>query len=360
MNKRKILVISLSGIGNTLLATPFLKVLRKHYLDERIDFLGLNQGIVEVVEASSLVDDIFIFSKKFFKNLSVIRQLRRKGYAYSVTLFPSNKRQFNILAFLIGAKRRATHSYDSRNIATFSFLQNVKIPVDESLCDIEQNMNLLKAFTLESRVKNKEPNIFIDKRDAQFAEQFLKEKRLESEFLIGMHPGGGGIWDKRWQGSLKRWPEEYFARACDRLIELKKAKILIFGGVEEEELKDKIKDLSRYKKDIVIINEASLKKVSALIRKCKSFISNDTSLMHIGAALGVPTLGIFGPTNYKRTAPYGKNGYYIKSGISCSPCLKYPFYSTSSKIKCTKNLECLRKITPDDVINKLKEMEKIS
>lgn len=356
-NQKKILIISLSGIGNTLLATPFLQDLKIYFPDSMIDFLVLNKGMAEVVAENSIVNNVFILSGHFIKDFILVFKLRNKKYTYSVTLFPSNKWQFNVLAFLIGARLRVTHAYGYAKLKTVSFLQNVKIQADENIPDIEQNTNLLKAFGCSGQ--SKKMLLPLKEDDRRFAEYFLRERVIAGEFVIGIHPGGGGILDKSWQGLTKRWPEERFAELCDYLVEYKRARVLIFGGREEEHIKNRIKTQAIYKTELFIVDALSLTKTAGLIERCSLFISNDTSLMHIAAALNIPVLGILGPTNYKRTAPCGENAYYIKSDIACSPCLEYPFYTTNSKIKCGRELECFKNITVGAVINRLKELRLI-
>ncbi|RKY38376.1 MAG: hypothetical protein DRP72_01905 [Candidatus Omnitrophota bacterium] len=357
MSKKRMLIISLSGIGNTLLALPFLTSLKDNFSSAQIDLVCLTQGIVELLSPRGLIDNFYVFSRNIVKVLFMILRLRRNKYLYSFIIFPSNKWQFDLVAFMIGARYRVTHCYKYRSKINLSFLQNIRIKAEETLHDVEQNLNFLKIFNINS--SQREVELFLDDRELAFAEDFLKNKGLQEAFLVGIHPGGGGRLSKKWQGRFKRWPVSYFSKLCDRLIEQKGAKILIFGGREESEIKKEVKRIASHKESLFIIEELSLRRVSALIKKCKLFISNDTALMHISAALGVSTLGIFGPTNWRRTAPYSNSGYYISSDIPCSPCLKYPFFSSSSKIKCNKGVKCLKEITVEKVMDKLKELNLI-
>jgi len=352
----KILVFSLSGIGNTILALSFLEKLKRYFRNAKIDILVTSKQQLDLIKNSNLADKIFIFSKNFFKMLAIILRLRMRKYIYSFTLFPSNRWEFNLLAFLVGAKKRVTHSYMYGRIKSLSFLQNIKIPAQSSLHDVEQNLQLLKLFNASFGEENIEIKITLGDKERLFAEEFLKKKGMLGKFLVGIHPGGGSSWNKRWQGERKRWPAQYFVQLCDELIEKKKGYVLIFGGEEEKELKERIKNMVIQKENVVIVEENSIIRTASIIKRCSLFISNDTGLMHLSTALGVPTLGIFGPTNYKRTAPYGKFGNYIKSSLKCSPCLRYPFYSLNSKIKCKKNFLCLQKITVKMVIDKLEEL----
>ena len=72
--------------------------------------------------------------------------------------------------------------------------------------------------------------------------------------------------------------------------------------------------------------------------------------MHIATATGIPTFGIFEPTDYKRTAPFGKKCYIIKTGLGCQPC-----YDVERKFHCSKkDIECLTRLTPEYIFEKIK------
>lgn len=351
MKIKKILVICASGIGNTILFTPTLRGLRKGLPKAKVTLLVTKSVFAEPIKGSKLANQIVVFENgnSLWKKIKLIHKLRKEKFDYSLTAFPSNRWQFNVLAFLVGAQKRITHNYKVGKIRTLSFLQNVRVSVDEKLHDIEQNLNLLKPIKITPS-QEKKLLFYLSPKEKKLAGKFWQENNLDASFVVGIHPGSGGI-----QQEAKRWPEEKFAEFCNRLIKEKKVKILIFGGPEEKKLKEKIKSSSKNKGSIYLVN-ASLKQVAALIKRCNLFISNDSGLMNMSIAVGVKTIGIFGPTNYKRTAPYGRNGYALRrKNLPCSPCLKYPFYSTSSKVECEKNFECLRKIRVKDIINIINE-----
>lgn len=349
MKNKRILAISLSGIGNTILFTPFLNSFKRNYPEDEIDFLVLNQAMADVVSKSNLVDDIFVLSKKPFRILKTLWQLRKRHYDYSVTAFPSNKWQFNVLAFSIGAKNRVTHKYQCCQLRTLSFLQNKKIKAIEGIHDVEQNMNLLKVFEINPKKEERKLIFYISNENKRFADNFLRQNYLENKFLVGIHPGCNK------DNKYRRWPKEYFVKLINYLTDKKKNFLLFFGPDEIEEVTwiyNNVNDRS----GVFLIEEKNLKNVGALIARCGVFICTDSGLGHIAAVLKVKTFAIFGPAQVLRTRPYGKYGHYISLNLPCSPCLKYPFHSTSSKIKCKKNFECLRKIKVEDVIKKIKEV----
>ena len=90
--------------------------------------------------------------------------------------------------------------------------------------------------------------------------------------------------------------------------------------------------------------------MAALISKCTVVVANDSGPMHISAALGIPTLGIFGPTNPKAHGPYSQNSdYVIKDDLECIIC---------NKLICPLQHECMRELPVDKVINKLGQLMK--
>jgi heptosyltransferase-2 len=350
----KILILSFSGIGNSLMAAPFLNCLRQKINPAQIDILCLNHAMGEAFKLVFDGGKVYSLSGGITQKLTQILSLRRKKYDYCVTIFPSNKWQFDIIAFLSGAKNRISHTY---RINRFSaFLQNIKIPAEDNLHDVEQNLRLLKAFGQGGDDCCRGLTFHFSEADNKFAENFLAANIPERSFLVGMHPGAGSDYGgQSWQGRSKRWSEDNFAVLCDRLIEEKNARIILFGGKNELNLKNSIKTHSCHSDKVFLAHTLTLAQAAALIGRCKLFISNDSGLMHLAAFMCIPVLGIFGPTNCKRTAPCGEKSFYIRSEVSCAPCLKYPFYSTSSKLRCRDGLRCFDGISVEEVVQFLKK-----
>ena len=103
-----------------------------------------------------------------------------------------------------------------------------------------------------------------------------------------------------------------------------------------------------HQKFISVIGQLSLDETASLIKRCKLFISNDTGLMHIATTVETPVIAIFGPTDQKRTAPYGKGNLVIRKNLECSPCYKFHI----RKFKCKFNsVKCLNNISVEEVIS---------
>ena len=351
--QEKVLILSFSGIGNGLMAVPFLNCLKEKIAPRAIDILCLNEPMVEAFNLTFEGAEVFCLTGRRPADLFTILALRKRRYDLCITLFPSNKWQFDVIAFLSGAKRRISHQYPVNRLS--AFLQNVKIPANTALHDIQQNLNLLKALSFEPPQGSTPVNVKLGWADKKFARDFIEDHKLGGAFIVGVHPGAGSDYGGQgWQGKFKRWGEENFAGLCDALIEEKNARVILFGGKSEAALKNEIYARARCRDKIIPSYTATLFQAAALMAQCNLFISNDSGLMHLAAFSRVPTLGIFGPTNHNRTAPWGQKSFYLRAQTECSPCLKYPFYSTFSRLHCRFNAKCFYAVSVEMVMNFLK------
>jgi len=336
---QKILILSFSGIGNSLMAAPFINCLRQKINHAQVDILCLDRAMAEAFKLVCGQRGVCSLSGGARDKLKQILKLRREKYDFCVTVFPSNKWQFDLISFLSGAKKRVSHVYRANRFS--AFLQNMKIPAHDDLHDVEQNLLLLKAFGQDGGDCCRSLIFNLSEADKEFAEKFIASNIPDGSFLVGMHPGAGSDYGNQgWQGKSKRWSEENFAALCDRLIEEKNGCVILFGGKNELDLKNRVKTLALHGDKVFLADTFTLSQAAALVNRCGLFISNDSGLMHLAAFMNVPVLGIFGPTNYRRTAPCGEKSFYIRSEEACAPCLKYPFNSTSSKLVCRDGFKC--------------------
>jgi ADP-heptose:LPS heptosyltransferase len=149
----------------------------------------------------------------------------------------------------------------------------------------------------------------------------------------------------------KAWPISYFQKLIKLLLKEENLKIIIVGGDKEI---IKVEQLVEEDKIISLVGKTSILQTAAICSKADLAISNDDCVAHIAAAVGVNIISIFGPTNPKRTAPWGnKNNIFVfKSNLPCSPC--YKLYSGVINCKFKDDIKCLKLITPEIVFEKVK------
>ena len=138
----KILVIALSGIGDALIFTPALKLLRQHYPQAEIDALVMYKGAKDIYERNSNLNKIIYFNflkEGILKSLNFILSLRKK-YDTTINVYPSNRKEYNIISFLIGAKTKAAINYLRMDKQNFGWLNNCRITENDSLHNVQSNI----------------------------------------------------------------------------------------------------------------------------------------------------------------------------------------------------------------------------
>jgi heptosyltransferase II len=337
----KILVIALSGIGDALMFTPALKLLRQSYPSAEIDTLVMYKGAEEILSANKNLNKVIHFNfldEGALKSLKFLFQLRKK-YDASINVYPSNRKEYNIISYIIGAKQRAGAVYLRKDRSCFGFLNNIRVLENDNVHNVQTNIKLCEAII--GKKSNAEPSLEypIPENENISANKFLSDAGITAnELVIGFHPGCATL-----KNHIKRrWEPEKFAELGNKLINKHTARILIFGGPEEKELKEKIFSLIGSNKANVV-NAESLTQSAAIMKRCNVFVTNDSSQMHIAAALGLKVVAIIGPTNQNYICPWKTEHKIVTLNLDCSPCF---FYSpkplvcnrTDVKFKCIKEL----------------------
>jgi len=338
--KKKILILALSGIGDALMFTPAAKLLREKFPDAVIDALVMFPGTKNIYDRTGFFDKVILFdflAEGAFRSLKFVLSLRGK-YTHSISVYPSNRREYNGIQWLIGAKKRGQVKYLRMDGSCFGWLNNVRITEDDSLHNVEENVNLVKKMFGFEEVALYPLQFPLNEDDTQFAEEYLKNEVKEGAKLVGFHPGCATFKNH----IHRRWEPEKFAALGKLLKEKHGCEVLLFGGPEEKELRANIMELAGegvFKEP----KTRSLSQSAALIKKCDLFITNDSSLMHVSSAMGVKVLAIIGPTNINYIHPWMTEYEIASLYLDCSPCF---FYSpkpltctrTDVKYKCIKEL----------------------
>jgi len=331
---QRILIIMMGGIGNMIFLTPALKALRKAHRSSMISFLFGPYGAEEVIEGSDLIDKKIIVDPKKYKGITgkikLIQELRRENFGLTITSTGTNPIKSGLLCYLAGIKYRLGESIKGKG-----YFYNLKIAWDENNHEVESNINLIQELGI--KVNDKSLYIHRSSEDKIFAQRIFANHNLDETLVVGMHPGSG-----MHQAEFKRWPKERFAQLADQLVNNYDASVIIFGGPEEINLANEIKRLMKTN-PLVMTGKTTLAQATALIEKCSLFISNDSGLLHLACAVNPSTVGIYGPTNHRRTGPYSDSAVIIRKKLDCSPCYK------GTKVDCTQ-LDCLELITVDEVL----------
>jgi ADP-heptose:LPS heptosyltransferase len=326
---KKILCIKPRGIGDILLSTIVLENLRATFPHSDIHYLT-EEFAKRAVDNNPFVSKILTFNKKDFV-LSIIRKVRKEKYDL-VLDFWSNPKTAQI-TFFSGAKYRVGYEKRGRKYA-YNFL-GINGTMGKHAA--EDNLVLLSAFDIP--IISKRIIYQTTKDEKQFANRFLGELIIPNEVLLmGIIPSGG------WES--KRCDASKWIKICQEINRNYNIKILILWGPGDENDAKQIQEGSLPKP--IMIPETNFGQLSAFIEKCDFIIANDSGPMHAAAALGKPTLGIFGPTDPEAHRPFAENSsYVIHSDLHCIIC---------TKLVCPYNHECMLELPIEKV---LKEIDKL-
>lgn len=344
----KILILALSGIGDALMFTPALSLLRRALPEAGIEALVMFKAVRDMYIRNPDIDNVHYFD---FQKEGTVRSLKflmglRKNYDVSINVYPSNRKEYNIINFMIGADRRAAAKYLRKDLQNLGDLNNVRVTEDDYTHNVQTNIRLIEKLLGKSF--NEEPplSFHLTAGDETFAQNFLSNNNLtDSDLLVGFHPGSATLKNHE----KRRWEPEKFAELGRRLIKEKGARILIFGGPEENSLKKRIKnDINS--ESAWTVESGNLAESAALMKKCNVFVSNDSSLMHVASALQLKVAAILGPTNPYYIHPWKTEHNVVRLNLDCSPCFIY----SPRPLICFRDdvlFKCIKELTVDMVQN---------
>jgi len=314
----RILVIRFSSLGDVVLVEPVFRGLKENYPDSKIGF-ATKKAYAGVFENHPSIDRVFVLDGDF---KALVGEVKSFGPDLIVDLH---------------------RNYRSRKLTSqFPEAQKLAYPKAGS----ERFLKVL--------AKNRKPA-------AHTAERYLKAingpahlmpPKLESASFVagerGVNPSGFTIGfglGAKWES--KRWPVEHFAKLAGHLKEkYPVSRFVLFGSEEEYELGTSFKERYSGQEPVVFIFGQSLSVAKRCLARLDLLVSNDSGLMHLGAALGVPTLGLFGPTHpVLGFAPLGEKSKALSLDLYCSPC------SLHGKMPCFRSRRfCLEDLLPEKVL----------
>ena len=321
----KILLIAMSGIGDTLIATPLLHELRANFPTAQIDVLVMWAGAKDLLEGNPHVNRVW--QKNFIKDgalrsLPFLLQVRREGYDISLNAHTQGRVAYRATARFIGAKRRVSHAYDNTRSWERMLIQRT-VPEDYSVHSVENNNRLLPLIGARVMLPAHEMELTLTPPEVGWAADFAMRHQLASRRCLGLHVGSGGTKNL----ALKRWPLDHYIALLKQLTPTQPGlTVLLFGGPEEQQAHARIRaEVSS--PDILIPDSKNLRQAGALMKHCHAFLSVDTALMHLAAAMKVPNQIVIeaptlNPTNY----PHGNRYTLVRNPVVNGRNLDYYRY----------------------------------
>jgi heptosyltransferase-2 len=341
----RILVLRYRFIGDTILAVPFFRNLRRAKPDAYIAWV-VAPGSADVVKGIPYVDELIYWDpvtihadsrgthRTLRAKLEFLRELRARRFDKVYVL----KRSLSsaLMALATGARNRVGFATEGRHL-----LLTTRVPYRNDRHEVENFLEVLRVDGVP--VIDSHLEAWLDPEEDNFAEEYLAARGVgHDEPLMAIHPFAAN--------PTRAWHEDNFVEVANRLQRLAGGRVLLFGGGRDARLAEYMR-LGIAPEPVMAVGTTSLRQTMALLARCRLLVCNDSGIMHLAAALGVPLVAVFGPQSPVKFGPWGKNSRVVYGRFPCSPC-RQKFFQECSPSPRGKP-ECIESITVQQVLDEI-------
>jgi len=320
----RVLIVKLSSLGDLFHVLPLVHAI-KSSTGAVIDWVTQKE-YCPVVTCFTEVARVISFPRHGFPRTwpSFLRALRLD--AYDLVLDCQGLLKSAVVARMARGERRIGPSFN-RECSRWLY-DAIAGPRDKQRHAVEENLDMARALGVAVQ-------------EIVFPVRFPP---LETGIA---HPRIGMVPVSRWE--TKNWPLEHFIELADAVAREMRASVCVFGGAQVGE-RTACERVARAAdgRGHNLAGRTSLTELGSWIAAMDLVVTNDSGPMHIAAALGVPVLALFGPTDPIRTGPYGARHRVIVAPMACRPC--------HGKVCMREDMACMRSISPAVVVQAIREM----
>lgn len=330
---KKILIRGPNWVGDAVLAIPAMKAVREYFPEAEITVM-VRPWVAGLFRAAPFVDRVWSEPKP--AGLSdwtrITRTIRAGGFDLALLL--PNSFESALMMFAGGVRQRVGYATDAR-----SWMLTTSInPSSEVRHQTHYYLDLIKMVTPGGVQPSVEIQATAEEREAAWRLLEAEGIPAGSPFLV-LNPGAA-------YGSAKRWYADRFARVADTLSRELKLTVALIGSEGERGIAEEVaRQISG--RTSILNGKTSLETLIGVLSESSLMITNDSGPMHIAAALGVPTVAVFGSTDDRVTSPCGARTRIVKHKVECSPCLLR---------ECPIDHRCMTGVKVDDVCRAAREL----
>ena len=337
---KRIVVRAPNWVGDAVMSVAALRALRRLLPDAHLTVMS-KPGTADIFAQADFVDEVLLYKRSGLNSFfAQAREWKRRQFDLAV-LFQN---AFEAAAIAFWARVPLRVGYDTEHRG-FLLTHPVSVPSwKNERHEVFYYLNLVneleRALTGRSPNEHREPEfqIAVSAEEQRHAQQLLAGGEAIRKPLVLLCPGSVN-------SRAKRWPAERYAALADQFAE-RGATIALIGSSNELDVSQKVAALAR-EQPLVLTGKTSVREIMALISLADVLVTNDTGPAHIGAAMGTPTLVIFGPTNPLTTRPFGGAAEIVRRPPECAPCMLRD---------CPIDHRCMTAITPDDVFQRARQI----
>lgn len=317
-----------------VLSTPLIESMRNAYPSAHIAVM-VQPYVQDVVQKNPYLNEVIIYNKKHIENswagfFRFAAEIRKKKFDLVLVLHPTNI--VHCLSLLAGISRRI--GYDRK----MSFLLTDRIKHTKHLGQ-KHEMEYVLDFVRHLQIApvHRGPHVPLNPVSEQWADALFQKQGISSaDKVLALHPGTSC--------SSKMWPAERFARAADELVKARGFKVVVLGGPDEKEITQKV--VQYMISPAIELAGISVSQDMSVLKRCHLLITTDCGIMHIGAALGIPLVVIFGRKQAGispvRFGPVNTKNRVLHKDVGCTTCLAHD---------CLRGFACLYAVTVPEVVD---------
>ncbi|MCX6552030.1 MAG: lipopolysaccharide heptosyltransferase II [Acidobacteria bacterium] len=313
-----VLVFAPNWLGDVVMALPALADVRRHVGGARL-VVAARASVAGVWPCVPGVDGVVTFERRpgsgtLTRIAEDVRLVKAVGADLAILL--PNSFHSALVAFRAGIADRRGYRGDGRG---WLLTRAVARP-REAVHQVDYYRRLVAALGITNG--DREPRLAVPAGALDAARGLLAEAGWTPGVpLVGMAPGAA-------YGGAKRWPPERFAEIARRLSQARQAACVVLGSAHdaatawaiEREL-GKIGGGTSASRVFNLVGRTDLPQLAGVLAQCAAFLSNDSGAMHLAAAVGVPVVALFGPTDERATAPVASRVTVLSAPVWCRPCM---------------------------------------
>jgi heptosyltransferase-2 len=311
----KILIRATNWVGDAIMALPALRAVRKRFPEAEIAIVA-RPYVADISRDQAICDQLIAYDPKgLHSGISGRERLASelRAQKFDVALLLQNAFDAAWLAWRANIPERIGYARDGRSfLLTKAVLlpKHGEIPAHEKFYYLEL---LRRAGWLDSMPNEEFISLSIPEEKRQSADEFLYKSGVRRGALR-IAIGAGASY-----GSAKCWPPPRFAKVANRLQSEADADVILFGTSAEAGVAAAI-SVEMQQPPIDLTGKTAIADLPALLSQCHLFIGNDSGAMHVAAAVGLPVVAVFGPTDSEGTAPVTPRCTIVQQKPYCSPC----------------------------------------
>lgn len=336
---REILVIRTAYIGDVIMTVPILKPLKKKFHNSRVSFLTSNSA-AELLRGNPYIDEIITYDPFWFYNsrkneyIEFIAGLKKKAFDLVIEARGDIREIFFLLRPL---NARFKVSYKTGGGGCF--LTHV-VPYKVLKHKVEYHLDIIRH--LGCNTEDIEWEVYLSEQEKDKVKGIIERHGIKRPF-VSVHPGA--------RVSLKRWMTERFAELCDSISGRYNLPVVLLGTNTETGLIGDIVGKMKHA-PVTLTGELNLRELACILSETALFICNDSSPMHIAAAMKTPTVAVFGPSKSIETAPYRNIYRVVEKDFPC----RYECDENSCRHQSYH--ACMKGIEVEDVLSEVEDILK--